>query len=503
MSDVQKSIRTVFDLMCELYPGYYQRQSCEAIFVGLLTGKPILLVGTHASWKSSKIMLIGKLFDKPVSVYRGELDDVEKVFDLAAALKVDGELLMKNLLPHINVQYTQYSDRVHATVTVDSLFYPKADVDGWRRVDCRVPLTVFTKQLYPEIEAEDLLGYAIDHPALLGKKPPHAIKESRLSGADVIFIDEFFKGPKVTSALHMAMNEKIVETSVGPIRLDYLFFAAATNPLTSAYGSNVPALYDIATMDRFIVSSYEVPPSVGEINLAREVWKRFDEQRMEKIPVELLYSARREFASGNVPSEAIGFMAGLLAALSKCYFSPRQGQMASAASDPFSIEKECSVCVYDGSTCSYGSISKTRPFLAFEDAVKIRGYLYGRSPSTADVYYVLPMILQHRIKFSDKLTGNMFQNTLKIVREYSAVMSKSDKILASVFEALKNRDFKTLLQIRNSVTDRTELKSLLDEFIEQRTTVFRAEGSPDKEDSLLGQDFYKMFCESISCFKAS
>jgi len=292
-----------------------------------------------------------------------------------------------------------------------------------------------------------------------------------------------------------------VETSVGPIKLDYLFFAAATNPLTSSYGSNIPALYDIATMDRFAVSSYETPPSVGEIDLARDMWAKFDSSR-QTIPVELIYSARKEFSSsGSVPEEAVGFFTGLIAALSKCYFSPREGKIATRASDPFSLEKECSVCIYDGAVCSYGNLSKTRPFLAFEDAVKVRAYLYNRPPSLVDVYYVIPMVLQHRIKFSERLTNNMFYNTVAILREYSNVMVKSRNVLTEMFKALENRDFKSLMKIRESVADRVELRAIIDEFLEQKATVFRAEGHPDKEDSLLGQDWFRTFSDGVSSFK--
>jgi MoxR-like ATPase/RNA binding exosome subunit len=503
-NSVQEAVKRVFDLMCTLYPGYYQRQSIEAIFVGLLTNKPILLVGTHASWKSSKIGLIGKLFDKPVSVYRSKVRDVEDVYRLAAALKVDGEEFAKNLLPHSNIQYTQYRDQLYVKATVDSLFYPKVDVEGWAREDKRVPLQVFSKQLYPEIEAEDLLGYAIDHPAVLGLKPPHAVKDGRISCADVIFVDEFFKGPKVTAALHRAMNEREVETTVGVIKLDYLMFAAATNPLTSAYGSNISSLYDIATMDRFAVSSYETPPSLGEIELAKEAWKRFESGNVQRIPVELVYKAREEFRSGEVPEEAIGFFTGLVAALSKCYFTMKEGlhDVPERPLDPFSVEKECSLCLYENAVCSMGSLSKTRPYLAFEDAVKVRAYVYGRKPSIADVHYVLPMILAHRIKFNEaKVTGNMFTNTVSIIKAYAKVASGASSILKKIFEALEKGDFQSLAEIREKSKDRIEIRALIDEFFEQKATTFRVEGKPENEDGLFGSKTFENLAAGIGCFK--
>ncbi|MGB9622644.1 MAG: hypothetical protein ACPL07_02250, partial [Candidatus Bathyarchaeia archaeon] len=244
---------------------------------------------------------------------------------------------------------------------------------------------------------------------------------------------------------------------------------------------------------------FESPPSVGEIAAAKEAWKTMPAK--QKVPVEIIYAARKEFSNGDVPEEALGFLTGLLAALSKCYFSPRSGQVAQKPSDPFSIEKECSVCVYNGAVCSHGSVSKTRPFLAFEDAVKVRAYVYGRSPSDSDVYYVLPMVLQHRIRFGDNLSSNMFYNTLEIVKKYSDVAAKSESILQKIFEALNARDFNTLLSLRNAVGDRVELKALIDEFIEQKAAAFRAEGKPEGEDKLVGQDDFKTFSRGMSCFK--
>jgi hypothetical protein len=481
-----------FNYMASLYPSYSQRKAIEAIFVAMLSRKPtILLLGPHATMKTSMILKIGSRVLKPHATYTTVLDSsFRKIDDLAQEFKVDSERLLRNLVAGINVEYTQIKDAVHCKVEVNCARYSSPEVDGWSRKVERVPLEVFTELVSTNVDPEEVFGYPIEHPTILGLKPPHFYKKRKATNADIVFLDEFYKNAFVGAQAHSLMNEKCYDSSLGRVDVDYLLFAAATNPFTQAYGTNIAALQDIASLDRFTVSAFVLPPETPNVPLVMEALAR-DEANPRYFGVETILEARREKDSVEVPPELFVYTSALLTSLDSCYFSIRDGERASRRIDPFSVNKQCNLCVYDGSTCSYGSASKTRPLAIFEETVKASAYVRGKSSAEeGDLYYVLPLILQHRIKFNErKLKGDMEANTEKIIEAFSKRILGAGDHIKRIFDCLKARDVKTLLQIRNDLIDFVEIRSLIDEYILQIASAQRMRGGAKEESEVVGGMF--------------
>jgi hypothetical protein len=488
----KKTIVDFFNYMVSLYPSYSQRKAIEAIFVAMLNRKPtILLLGPHATMKSSMILKLGSRILKPQATYTTVLDTSFKKIDaLAHALNVDSERLLRNLVAGINVEYTQIRDTLYCKVEVNCAKYSSPEVEGWDRRVERVPLEVFTELVSTNVDPEEVFGYPIEHPTILGMKPPHFYKKRKATNADIVFLDEFYKNAFVGAQAHSLMNEKCYDSSLGRVDVDYVLFAAATNPFTQAYGTNIASLQDIASLDRFTVSAFVLPPETPNVPLVMEALKR-DELNPKYFDVETILEARRGKDAVEVPPELFVYTSALLTSLDSCYFSLRDSERATRRIDPFSVNKQCNLCVYDGSTCSYGSASKTRPLAVFEETVKASAYIRGKSlADEKDLYYVLPLILQHRIKFNErKLRGDMETNTEKIVKVFSDRISGAKDHVKRIFDCLKAKDVKDLMRIRSDLIDFVEIRALIDEYILQIASAQRMKGEAKEESDVVSGVF--------------
>jgi MoxR-like ATPase len=342
--DVSQALNRLVGTVAEVYRGYHQHAMIEAVFCGLLMGEPVLLIGSHGTLKTSMANFVGKLFDKPVVTVsetfsaRGKLEGFFE--DLGETLGVEGERLQRNLVDGVHVGYEQVGKAVKVTVEVDAVKHPNAEKLGEPR---RKPIEVFSMQVNDQMDPEDVLGYGIDHPAVLGLKPPHAVKAGRLAGADYVVLDEIFMAPRLLAKLHHALNEKVTDTVVGPVEVKPLGWVLCTNPLNQFYQANVK-IVNAATLDRYALSARSMPPSAQEILTMAERWRQL--KLKKRAPVELIYEARRLMEEVAVPEEFTIFCLGLVSHLSRCYFSTAKGRRADESKDPFEAERDCSLCIY-------------------------------------------------------------------------------------------------------------------------------------------------------------
>ncbi|HID18339.1 TPA: hypothetical protein EYP27_02230, partial [Candidatus Bathyarchaeota archaeon] len=262
----------------------------ETIFCGLLTGEPVLLIGSHGTMKTSMASFIGGLFDKPVVIVEESVrsrSGLERFFEgLAGKINVNPESLMRNLVDGVNVEYEQRGETLNVRVEADVVKHPQTRKLG---EPARKPIEVFSMQVNDQMDPEDILGYGMDHPALLGMKPPHTLKGGKLAGADYVVLDEIFGAPRLLSKLHHALNEKVVDTTVGSIETRPLTWVLCTNPFNQYYQTNIRVV-NAATLDRYGFSARSLPPSAQEVLLMARRWRKL---RLKKhAPVELIYEAR-------------------------------------------------------------------------------------------------------------------------------------------------------------------------------------------------------------------
>jgi len=419
---VAPPLKQVLEVLAQVYTGYSQYAALKTILIAMLTGEPVLLVGSHGTYKSSMANFVGKVIDKPV-VYIEEdaknFADIESfAVRLGKELRVEPEALMQNRVDGVDVVYTDYPGKVRIRAEVDLI---KHNINGDVK---RVPLRVFAKQVNDQMDPEDLLGYAVHHPAVLGNKPPHVVKTGRLAGADYIILDEIFKAPRFLSKLHTVMNEKIVETAIGPVNIAPLCFVFCTNPLTSFYQSNVK-ITDVATTDRFLLSTQVDPPSsVQVLNLASSFGNLVVEKRLR---LEAILEARKQVSRVKVPHGLTAFCAGLVAALSTCYFSTAQSSRAKLPQNPFTIEKDCSICVYKGSPCSIANIGKVRSLTGLMKVMRASAALRGADAAVAeDLDFAVRTVLPHRLHYNDvdflTAAGTPYSATVRLVNIYADQM---------------------------------------------------------------------------------
>src|SRR5208282_969055 len=194
--EVAASLSDVVSGTTQLYRGVMQVQMVQALFMGLLTGEPVLFVGEHASMKSSLCDFAARIFDKPVVHVRESFEnpsDLESwATSISAKLELDSEAFTRNLVDGINVEYSEYSGRVHCNVAIDAAKHEKAGELG---EPAKEPIWYFSRQLTDQDQPEDILGFVVEHPALLGNRPPHLVKKGRLTGSDFAFLDEIFASP--------------------------------------------------------------------------------------------------------------------------------------------------------------------------------------------------------------------------------------------------------------------------------------------------------------------
>jgi len=268
---VASALNKVFQGVGKLFRGYSQYKMAQAVFCGLLTGQPVLVIGDHASMKSSLSDFIGKkLFDKPVVRLSESFSSPDELRawtekKVASALSVDPDLLERNLLDGVIVEYSEYGGRVHCRVAIDAVKHPAASRLGEPK---REPIWYYSKQITDQDSPEDILGYTITHPALLGMRPPHMVKEGRLTGADFIFLDELFSSPILVAHLHRALNEKVTDTELGQAEFRPLGLTAASvtgDTLVMIRQSGITRLQPISSVVDKLLPDGGFSPLAGEV----------------------------------------------------------------------------------------------------------------------------------------------------------------------------------------------------------------------------------------------
>jgi len=463
---VSQALNKLVKSVAEVYRGYHQYTMIEAVFSGLLIGEPVLLIGSHGSFKTSMASFIGKLFDKPVVVVREKARsraDVESFFEgLSSKLRIDCESLMRNLVDGVNVEYVQTGGLLSINVEVDVVKHPEAEKLG---EVLRKPISVFSMQVNDQMDPEDILGYGVDHPAVLGMKPPHAVKAGRFAGADFICLDEIFGCPRLLSKLHHALNEKLVDTTVGPVEVRPLGIVLCTNPFTKYYGTQV-AVANFATLDRYALSARSLPPSVQEILVMVERWKGL--KLKKRAPVELIYEARKLMEEVSVPEEFMVFCLGLVSHLSRCYFSTAKGKRAEECKDPFETEKDCSLCIYKDYPCGIANIGKVRTTIRLQQAMKAHAFInMRREASEEDLSFALLSVLPHRLSWNDaeflSQHGSPFTATKALIERYAQLFVAHRARISEVEELIKKPDAAKALELKAKYMDAPVVRAILDE----------------------------------------
>jgi len=478
--DVSQALNTLVKVVAEVYRGYYQYDMIETIFSGLIMGEPVLLIGTHASFKTSMSGFIGRLFDKPVAAIKRSFqtrDELEGFFEeLGGAVGADGEKIMKNLADGAHVQYEQAGGVVKAAVELDLVKYPSAGSVADRTF--RKPIDVFSVQVNDQMDPEDILGYAIDHPALLGMKPPHAVKAGRLAGADFICLDEIFGAPRLLSKIHHALNEKVVDTTIGPIEIKPLGWVLCTNPLNQFYQTNIKVV-NVATLDRYALSAQCRPPSAQEILVMYERWKRA--KLVKLAPVEIIYAARALLDEVKVPDEFAIFCLGLVSHLSRCYFSTSRGDRCMESKDPFEADKDCSLCIYKSYPCGVANVGKVRAMIRLHQAMKAHALLnMRRLADESDLAFALLHVLPHRLSWNNQEFlsehGSPFAAARALINKYAELLASQYARLREIEELIKAQDANKALELRGKYLDAPIIRSVLDEVIEMMKEAAKKRG---------------------------
>ncbi|OYT46583.1 hypothetical protein B6U84_00080 [Candidatus Bathyarchaeota archaeon ex4484_40] len=467
--DISQALNRLLKTVTEVYRGYYQYTMAETIFCGLLTGSPVLLIGSHGTMKTSMASFIGKLFDKPVVMVEESVksrSSLERFFEgLAGKLKVDPECLMRNLVDGVNVEYEQTGKTLNVKAEINVVKHPQA-----RKLSegVRKPIEVFSMQVNDQMDPEDILGYGIDHPALLGMKPPHALKRGKLAGADYVCLDEIFGAPRLLAKLHHALNEKVVDTTVGPVEAKPVAWVLCSNPFNSFYQTNIK-IVNVATLDRYAFSARSLPPSAQEVLLMARRWRKL---RLKKYaPIELIYEARNLMETVEIPEEYMVFCLGLVSHLSRCYFSTSRGKRAEESKDPFEAERDCSLCIYKDLPCGIANVGKVRTIIRMEQAMKAHALLNMRETANEDdLSFALMAVLPHRLSWNNEefLTrhGSIFTAAKALVEKYAELFSSQYVHVKEVESLIKKPDPKMAVHLKEKYRDAPIVRSLLDEIID-------------------------------------
>ena len=457
---------SVLAAVSSVYRGHSQFIALKGILAAMITGEPVLLIGSHGTFKSSMANFMGRIFEKPVATISTDaksFGDIERFFeDLGKELKMNPEVLMQNRADGVDVTYQDYPGYTKTSVVVDLIKHPV------KRDDSRmVPITVFSRQINDQMDPEDLLGYGIQHRAVLGEKPPHVVKAGKLAGADLITLDEIFTSPRLMNKLHTVVNEKVVETTVGPVRISPLCFIFCTNPWSQYYQTNVK-LVNAATLDRFLMSVPTDPPSGAEIlNIVDNLTTL---QVSSGASVDMVYEARREMARVEVPPDVLRFCLGLVAALSTCYFSPSSGSTARMPMNPFMVDKDCSLCRYRNAVCSAASVGKVRSIINLKRVMAASAVIRGSTTvEEADLDFALRTVLPHRLVFNDAAflteAGTMHGAAVRLVNRYVEEMEAYAPHLEKIMALPVNPSWQQVESLMKDVQDSPPLRAILDDLI--------------------------------------
>lgn len=468
--DVSLALNKLVAAVTDVYRGYWQHAMVESIFSGLLMGEPVLLIGSHGVMKTSMANFVGSLFDKPVITMKDSFrsrSSLEKYLeDISAQLKINPENLMRNLVDGIDVQYEQVGESVAIKVEVDAIKH--ADAEKLAQTD-RKPIKVFSMQVNDQMDPEDILGYGVDHPAILGSKPPHAVKSGRVAGADYVCLDECFGAIRLLSKIHHVLNEKVVDTTVGPIEAKPLGIVLCTNPLNEFYQTNLKII-NVATTDRYALSARSLPPSAQEILFMIERWKHL--KLKKTAPVEIIYEARKLMDKVKIPEEYMVFSLGLISHLSRCYFSVSTGTRAEESKDPFEAERDCSLCIYGRNyPCGIANVGKVRTIMRLQQAIKAHALLNMRKEADeSDLAFALLHVLPHRLSWNNSEflaeQGSIFTAAKSLVEKYASIFASQHAQINKIEELIKKPDAKHATELKNMFRDAPVARAILDEVVD-------------------------------------
>jgi len=470
----------------QLYRGITQAQMVEALFMGLLTGEPVLFIGEHASLKSAICEFSAKIFEKPVvhlkEVFADPSDLEAWVDGIAKKLELNPELLTKNLIDGINVEYSEYSDKVHCSLAIDVSKYERATKLKEPEIE---PIWYNSRQLTDQDQPEDILGFVVEHPALLGHMPPHLVKKGRLTGSDFFFADEIFASPLLLAHLHRALNEKVYDTTIGQATIRPLGIVAASNPWNDYYPTN-PKLASIATLDRYAFTARGIAPSTQEV-LSMAMKKRAEIK--SRVPISLIYEARDLLPQVSIPEELLGFAVAIVAHLSRCYFSTSKAQRRLEAISPFEVQRDCTLCVYNGSPCSYANITRTRAMLNIVRGLRALTLLNGRDVATEeDLAEVLQLVLPYRSYWNNQefvvSKGGPHLAARELIRMFAKDVESKGSAFKEVEKLLSNPDPTLALQLRNKYIDDVIVRSFIDEAIDMMRESARKRGDTKTTNAL-------------------
>jgi len=468
--DVSQALNKLVATVTDVYRGYWQHAMVEAVFSGLLMGEPVLLIGSHGVMKTSMANFVGSLFDKPVVTVKETFrsrSSLEKYFeDIGSQLKINPENLTRNLVDGIDVQYQQTGDALTAKVEIDVVKHSDA---AKLAETTRKPIKVFSMQVNDQMDPEDILGYGVDHPAILGMKPPHAVKSGRVAGADYVILDEIFGATRLLSKLHHVLNEKVVDTTVGSIEAKPLSIMLCTNPLNEFYQTNMKII-NVASTDRYALSARSLPPSAQEILFMAERWKHL--KLKKTAPVELIYEARKFMDEVKIPEEYMVFSLGLISHLSRCYFSVSTGTRADESKDPFEAERDCSLCIYGRNyPCGLANVGKVRAIVRLQQAVKAHALLnMRREADESDLAYALLHVLPHRLSWNNSEflaeQGSIFTATKTLVEKYASIFASQHAQIMKVEELIKKPNAKHATELKITFRDAPVARAILDEIVD-------------------------------------
>lgn len=472
-------LNQIFSIITNVYRGYSQWQMANTILVGTLAGKPVLIQGPPGVFKTSIAEFIGSLFNKPVVTvekdftmknegvdYIPEREMLKYIGEIAQKIGVDAEALSKNLVDGVDVNYTEFGSILGVKIEIDVLKHPGSKDLGTAK---DVPITVYIKTLTNLDEPQDILGTVIDHPIMLGRKPPHVEKKGRMLGADLAILDEAFKGPMLLAQIHRILNEGYYDTAIGRVEYRPLTIILATNPLNEHFQSNV-ALTDAATFDRYAFSTMAAAPSVQEI---KEIIQKLEKLKgnIRPVPIEIIYKARQAAKTVKIDDGLETFLIGMISHLSRCYYSPTKQNRVMESFDPFMVTKDCDLCAYKSFPCSKGNVTKVRPIIVTTEALKILALINKKqTATTAELEPALIMTLSHRVLWNSNdfliKYGDQYRATAALVKEYV----EQAKLLTRDFKIIRNvwvtKDISEALKLRNQYIDQLIIRSILDEAID-------------------------------------
>ncbi|MGD6805826.1 MAG: hypothetical protein ACQCN4_02580 [Candidatus Bathyarchaeia archaeon] len=486
--DVSQAMNKLVATVTDVYRGYWQYAMVETIFCGLLIGEPVLLIGSHGVMKTSMANFVGTLFDKPVATIKNKVhsrNSLEKwLEDLASQLKIDPEKLTKNLIDGIDTQYEQTTDDLTVTIEIDLVKYSLAEKLA---KPARKPIKVFTMQVNDQMDPEDLLGYGVDHPTLLGLKPPHAVKSGRVAGADYVVLDEIFGATRLLSKLHHVLNEKVIDTTVGCVETKPLGIMLCTNPLNDFYQTNLKII-NAATTDRYALSARGLPPSSQEILFMSERWKHI--KLKKTAPIELIYEARKLVEGVKIPEEYMVFSLGLISHLSRCYFSVSTGTRAEESKDPFEAERDCSLCIYGQNyPCGLANVGKVRTIVRLQQTIKTHALLNMRKEADeSDLAFALLHVLPHRLSWNNNEflaeQGSIFTATKTLVEKYANIFTSQQAQIAKVEGLIKRPNAKDAAELKTAFRDAPIARAILDEVVDMMKESAKKKGDTTTLEAL-------------------